>query len=155
MFPWWIFDDQFCRRYILKYLRTLVGCEFWEWVFHYSSKTHFKHGIPIWALVWENLLSPVVKQTQTHRSCFYLNNRLNVLLNLKENCTLKYAFSWKTLQLFGRTSDMPVIYEKAKSVCFIYMQTQKVKFKFVFVQINMKQVSYNFTCKRLSIAYFR
>ena len=42
-------------------------------------------------------------------------------------------------QLFGRTIDMPVIYEKVKSVCFIYMQTQKVKFKFV--QINMKQVS--------------
>ena len=45
--------------------------------FRFSSKTHFKHGIPIWALLWENLLSPVVKQTQTHRSCFYLNNRLN------------------------------------------------------------------------------
>ena len=56
-------------------------------------------------------------------------------------------------QLFGRTSDMSVIYEKAKSVCFIYMQTQKVKFKFV--QINMKQVSYNFTYKRLSIANYR
>ena len=48
---------------------------------------------------------------------------------------------------------MPVIYKKAKSVCFIYMQTQKVKFKFV--QINMKQVSYNFTYKRLSIANIR
>ena len=56
-------------------------------------------------------------------------------------------------QLFGRTSDIPVIYEKAKSVCFIYMQTQKVKFKFV--QINMNQVSYYFTFKRLSIANFR
>ena len=56
-------------------------------------------------------------------------------------------------QLFGRTSDMPVIYEKAKFISFIYMQTQKVKFKFV--QINMKQVSYNFTYKRLSIANFR
>ena len=56
-------------------------------------------------------------------------------------------------QIFDRTSDMPVVYEKAKFVCFIYMQTQKMKFKFV--QINMKQVSYNFTYKRLSIAYFR
>ena len=32
------------------------------------------------------------------------------------------------------------MHEKAKSVCFNYMQPQKVKFKFV--QINMKQVSY-------------
>ena len=62
--------------------------------------------------------------------------------------------SFKLLfQLFGRTSDMPVIYEKAKSVCFIYMQTQKVKFEIV--QTNMKQVSYIFTNKRLSIAIFR
>ena len=33
------------------------------------------------------------------------------------------------------------MHEKAKYVCFISMQSQKVKFKFV--QINMKQVSYN------------
>ena len=32
------------------------------------------------------------------------------------------------------------MHEKAKFVCFIYMQSQKVKFKSV--QINMKQVSY-------------
>ena len=32
------------------------------------------------------------------------------------------------------------MHEKAKIVCFIYMQTQKMKFKSV--QINMKQVSY-------------
>ena len=32
------------------------------------------------------------------------------------------------------------MHEKAKFVCFIYMQPQKAKFKFV--QINMKQVSY-------------
>ena len=32
------------------------------------------------------------------------------------------------------------MHEKAKCVCFIYMLPQKVKFKFV--QINMKQVSY-------------
>ena len=34
-----------------------------------------------------------------------------------------------------------VMYEKAKFVYFIYMQPQKVKFKYV--QINMKQVSYH------------
>ena len=33
------------------------------------------------------------------------------------------------------------MHERAKSVCFIYMQPQKVKFKSV--QINMKQVSYS------------
>ena len=33
-----------------------------------------------------------------------------------------------------------VMHEKAKFVCFIYMQPQKMKFKFL--QINMKQVSY-------------
>ena len=33
------------------------------------------------------------------------------------------------------------MHEKAKCVCFIYMQPQKVKFKYV--QINMKHVSYN------------
>ena len=32
------------------------------------------------------------------------------------------------------------MYEKAKYVCFIYMQPQKVRFKYV--QTNMKQVSY-------------
>ena len=32
------------------------------------------------------------------------------------------------------------MHEKAKCVCFIYMQPKKVKFKYV--QINMKQVSY-------------
>ena len=32
------------------------------------------------------------------------------------------------------------MHEKARIVCFIYMQPQKVKFKFV--QINMKRVSY-------------
>ena len=34
----------------------------------------------------------------------------------------------------------PLCMKKAKCVCFIYMQPQKVKFKYV--QINMKQVSY-------------
>ena len=42
--------------------------------------------------------------------------------------------------LFGNTRDRSVMHEKAKFVCFIYMQWQKVKFKSV--QINMKQVSY-------------
>ena len=36
---------------------------------------------------------------------------------------------------------MSVMHEKAKFVCFIHMQPQKAKFKFV--QINMKHVSYN------------
>ena len=36
------------------------------------------------------------------------------------------------------------MHEKAKFVCFNYMQPQKVKFKSV--QINMKQVSYSKTC---------
>ena len=43
--------------------------------------------------------------------------------------------------LFGNTRDTSVMHEKAKFVCFIYMQPQKVKFKSV--QINTKQVSYN------------
>ena len=42
--------------------------------------------------------------------------------------------------VFGNTRDTSVMYKKAKLVCFIYMQQQKVKFKSV--QINMKQVSY-------------
>ena len=42
-------------------------------------------------------------------------------------------------RLFGHTKDTSVTYEKAKTVCFIDMQQQKVKF--TFDQINMKQVS--------------
>ena len=42
--------------------------------------------------------------------------------------------------LFDNTRDKSVMHEKAKFVCFIYMQPQKVKFKSI--QINMKQVSY-------------
>ena len=42
--------------------------------------------------------------------------------------------------LFGDSRDTSVMHEKAKYVCFIYMQLQKVKFKSV--QINMKQVLY-------------
>ena len=41
--------------------------------------------------------------------------------------------------LFGNTRDTSVMHEKAKFVCFIYMQPHKMKFKSV--QINMKQVS--------------
>ena len=41
--------------------------------------------------------------------------------------------------LFGITRDPSVMHEKAKFVCFNYMQPQKVKFKSV--QINMKHVS--------------
>ena len=43
--------------------------------------------------------------------------------------------------LFGHTRDTSVMLEKAKFVCFNYMQPQKVKFKSV--QINMKHVSYS------------
>ena len=39
---------------------------------------------------------------------------------------------------------IPGTREKAKCVCYIYMQLQKVKFKSV--QINMKQVSYWHFC---------
>ena len=42
--------------------------------------------------------------------------------------------------LHGNTRDTSVMHEKAKFVYFIYMQPQKVKFKFV--QINMKHVLY-------------
>ena len=40
--------------------------------------------------------------------------------------------------LFGNSNDTSVMHDKAKFVCFIYMQPQKVKFKCV--QINMKHV---------------
>ena len=42
--------------------------------------------------------------------------------------------------LFDHTRDMPFIYEKEIWVYFIYIQSQKVKF--TPVQINMKQISY-------------
>ena len=42
--------------------------------------------------------------------------------------------------LLCNTKDTSVMHEKAKFVCFINMQPQKAKFKFV--QINMKQISY-------------
>ena len=57
------------NRY-LRYLGNRVGCEFKEFAFQTSSKTHFIHEIPIWALVWKNLLSPVSKQKQAHVGCF-------------------------------------------------------------------------------------
>ena len=44
--------------------------------------------------------------------------------------------------LFGNIRDTSVVHKEAKFVCFIYMQPQKVKFKYV--QINMKQVSYEY-----------
>ena len=50
-----------------------------------------------------------------------------------------YALNCHFVDLVN-TRDTSVMNEKAKLVCFIYMQTQKMKFKFV--QINMKQVSY-------------
>ena len=42
--------------------------------------------------------------------------------------------------LLGNIRDTYVMHEKAEFVCFIFILPQKVKFKFV--QINMKQVSY-------------
>ena len=42
--------------------------------------------------------------------------------------------------LFGITRDTSVMHEKAKFVCFNYMQLHKMKFKSV--QINMKHVLY-------------
>ena len=57
------------------------------------------------------------------------------------------AVSWLCYKLpsslTGNTRDTSVMHEKAKFVCFNYMQPQKVKFKSV--QINMKHVSY---CKQ-------
>ena len=50
--------------------------------------------------------------------------------------------------LLGNTRDMSVMHEKAKCVCFIYMQPQKVKFKSV--QINMKQVSFKMVLRSKS-----
>ena len=47
--------DQFHRQQILKVSKKLI----WLWVlrffFQNSSKTHFIHEIPIWAVVWKNL----------------------------------------------------------------------------------------------------
>ena len=45
--------------------------------------------------------------------------------------------------LFGNTSNMSVMHEKVRCVCFNYMPPQKGKFKSV--QINMKHVSYMYT----------
>ena len=116
------------------------------------------------------LLSPVSKQRQAHIGCFLiLIIDLSVPLNLNQNFTLKYVFSkkihlfellksvsrgdgdvfratvlWLCFKLlsclFGNIRDTSVMHEKAKFVCFNYMQPQKVKFKSV--QINMKHVSY-------------
>ena len=59
------------------------------------------------------------------------------------------SMSWLCFKLpfcpFGHTRDTSVTHKKAKYVCFIHMQHQRVKF--TSVQINMKQVSYdNMTC---------
>ena len=53
---------------------------------------------------------------------------------------LNYHLVALNYHLFGNTRDTSVMHEKAKFVCFNYMQQQKVNFKSV--QINMKQVSY-------------
>ena len=77
-----IFGDQFIDNRCLKYLRNWVGCEFWEFAFQTSSMTHFKHEIPIWALVRKNLLSPVSKQNRHTWAVSHFINRLSVPLNL-------------------------------------------------------------------------
>ena len=76
-FPWVSLISRNTQRLIsfisdryLKYLWNWVGYEFWEFIFQNSSKIHFIHEIPIWALVWKNLLSPVSKQKQAHIGCF-------------------------------------------------------------------------------------
>ena len=51
-----------------------------------------------------------------------------------------YAINCHLVCLFGNTRDTSVMHEKAKFVCFNYMQPQKVQFNSV--QINMKHVSY-------------
>ena len=52
--------------------------------------------------------------------------------------------------LFVNNRDTFDMHEKAIFVCFVYMQPQKVKFKYV--QINMKQVSYFDNCLSYKIA---
>ena len=42
--------------------------------------------------LYANLLNSVVKQNRRTEAVFHLNNRMNGPLNIKENCTLKYAF---------------------------------------------------------------
>ena len=42
--------------------------------------------------------------------------------------------------IFGNTRETSVMHEKAKFICFIYMQPQKVNIKYV--QINMKHLLY-------------
>ena len=51
--------------------------------------------------------------------------------------------------LFGNTRDTRLMHEKAKCVAFNYMQSQKVKFKSV--QINLKHVSYSLVNQCLAI----
>ena len=60
------------------------------------------------------------------------------------------GYIWYKLSscLFDNTRDKSAMYEKAKFICFIYMQMRKVKFKSV--QINMKQVSYSVWDKGLT-----
>ena len=50
---------------------------------------------------------------------------------------LCYGYALNCLR--GDTKDTPVIYEKAKLVCFIYIQSQEMNF--TSAQINMTQVS--------------
>ena len=56
-----------------------------------------------------------------------------------------FALLWLCFKLpsflFGNIKNTSVMHDIAKCVCFICMQPQEVKFKFV--QINMKQVSYS------------
>ena len=60
-------------------------------------------------------------------------------MDLRPPC-YNYALNCHSFCLFGNTKDTYVMYEKATFVCFIYMQPQKLEFKYV--QINMKHVLY-------------
>ena len=90
----------------------------------------------------------ISSKTRRIEGVFQSNNRLNVPLNLKENCELKCAFSRKIhafihlklskgvcvfmaarlslcveepFCLVGHIMDTSIIYEQAKLACLIYM----------------------------------
>ena len=91
----------------------------------------------------------ISNKTRRIEGVFKSNNRLNIPLNLKENCALKCVFSrkirpfilYKIIKrgvcvfmaarlcscvkepfcLFGHKMDTSIIYEQAKLACLIYM----------------------------------
>ena len=75
---------------------------------------------------------------------FIFFDLINILINvLIAVLIIRATVLWLCFKLpfclIGNTGDTSLMHEKAKFVCFIYMQPQKVKFKCV--QINMKQFS--------------